>query len=96
MSSYKPTGMTGSIVGTKTIVETPALLFAGKSQILDRSRLRITNMSDSVRIRIGVNSANLQRDGQPIEPGDTLTTYPTADIYGCSEGQSTTAQIEEK
>lgn len=87
--------MTGSIVGIKTIVETPAALFAGANPRSDRSRLRVTNLAIDTRIRIGTNIANLQRDGQPIEPGDTLTIYPITTVYACSEGRNISAQIEE-
>lgn len=94
--SYAPSGMTGSIVAVKTAVETPASVFAASAIKPDRSRLRITNLSADIRLRIGVNTANLQRDGQPIEPGDTLTVYPTDDLYLCSEGRKALFQIEEK
>ena len=94
--SYQPHGMDGSIAGVKTLVETPAALFAGGSELAGRSRLRITNLSPHTRIRIGRSSANLQRDGAPIEPGDTLTLHPSTTIFGCSEGAAITCQIEEK
>lgn len=90
-------GMSGSVVGVKTLVETPAALFAGGSELAGRSRLRITNLSGDTRARVGIISgANLQRDGSPIEPGDTLTLFPSTTIYGCSEGAAITCQIEEK
>lgn len=94
--SYSPTGYAGSLTAVKTAVETPAALFAGAEAKPDRSRLRVTNLSAATRLRIGVNTSDLQRDGQPIEPGDTLTVYPTADLFICSEGRSAQFQIEEK
>jgi len=94
--SYQPNGMDGSVVGVKTLVETPAALFSGGSELSGRSRLRVTNMSTATRARIGRVASNLQRDGAPIEPGDTVTVYPSTTIYGCSEGSAITCQIEEK
>lgn len=96
MSTYTPNGMGGSVVGTKTAVETPAAVFAGASALADRSRLRITNTSADTRLRIGVATANLQRDGQPVEPGDTLTLHPATTVYAASEGAPVSIQIEEK
>jgi hypothetical protein len=96
MSNYQPFGLSGSVVGTKTATETPAEAFAGGTVLADRSRLRITNLSSDTRIRVGVASANLQRDGQPVEPGDTVTLYPTTTIYAASEGRPVTLNIEEK
>lgn len=96
MSDYLPVGLTGSLVGRKTLTATPAALHAGASEKTPRSRLRITNEASATRIRIGAISANLQRDGLIIEPGDTATIYPSATVYGCSEGKPAIIQIEEK
>lgn len=96
MSDYQPTGMSGSVVGVKTAVETPAAVFAGASALVGRSRLRIANQSDSLRVRVGIAATNLQRDGIPVEPGDSKTIYPTGAVYACSEGAPVTIQIEEK
>ena len=94
--SYQPTGMIGSVAGVKTVVETPAQAFAGGSALSPRSRIRVTNLSTHTRVRVGRQSANLQRDGIPVEPGDTLSLYPTTTIFACSEGSAITIQIEEK
>jgi hypothetical protein len=88
--------MAGSEVGTRTITATPVLLNADGTDKTGRVRLRIYNLSTTTRLRVGTASANLQRDGQPVEPQDSLTLYPTAPIYGCSEGAAIKNQIEEK
>ena len=87
----------GALVSVKTAVATPAAMFAGGSQLAGRTRLRMTNLSGDTRMRIGRVTANLQRDGSPVEPGDTLTIYPDSDtiIYGASEGRPIQIQIEE-
>lgn len=89
-------GMDGSVVGVKTLVETPAALFAGGAELNDRTRIRLTNLSASTRMRVGRLASNLQRDGDVIEPGDSALYFPSTTIYGCSEGAAITCQIEEK
>lgn len=93
---YDPGSMTGSEVGTRTITATPALLNADGTDLTGRNRLRIRNLSTDTRLRIGTASGDLQRDGQPVEPQDSLTLYPTTPVYGCSEGRPVTLQIEEQ
>lgn len=95
MSAFSPFGLHGSVTGVKTAVETPAEVFAGASALAGRSRLRITNLSTHTRIRYGRQAANLQRDGAPVEPGDTITLFPTVPVFACSEGAAVTIQIEE-
>lgn len=93
--SYLPHHMAGSVAGRKTAVATPAEVFAGAATLAGRSRLTIRNGSTDKRVRFGVASANLQRDGSPIEPGDEAVLYPTTAIYACSEGSPCAVDIEE-
>ncbi|MDV7394445.1 hypothetical protein RZS08_23890 [Arthrospira platensis SPKY1] len=89
------TGMGQSVVGVKTAVETPAEIFAGANALANRTRMRITNLSTHTRIRYGRQTANLQRDGAPVEPGDTVILFPTVPVFACSEGKAIQLQIEE-
>lgn len=83
----------------KTFTETPTAIFAGTEELSSRRWLIIRNEALSIRLRYGVLQANLQRDGEILEPGavvmielDPLT--PTT-IYACSEGRSITSIIGE-
>lgn len=97
MSVFSPYTTAGSVVGTKTVTATPSALFAGASVLADRQRLKITNLSEDTRLRLGFAESDLQRDGQPLEPGDTATLYPdNTTIYGASEGRPVKLQIEER
>lgn len=85
------------ITGNKTLVETPAALFAGGSQLTDRINLTVRNESVDTRLRVGRLQANLQRDGIIVEPQSILVLSLTdaTTIYGCSEGGSIKTLITE-
>ena len=90
---YRPINRTGP----QTLISTPAALFAASSALSGRQRLCVRNESTHTRIRVGHQQANLQRDGEPIEPGDEITIYPAPGlaIYGCSEGTPAKTRIQE-
>ena len=95
-----PRRMTAAYVSAnKTLVETPAALFAGGSPLASRRWLIIRNESTSIRARIGRLQSNLQRDGEIIEPGAVmfmqLDPATGIAIYGCSEGAAITVNIGE-
>jgi len=99
-ASALPRRMTTSYVsGNKTLVETPAALFAGGSALASRRWLIVRNESTDTRARVGRLQTNLQRDGEIIEPGAVmliqLDSELSTTIYGCSEGGAITANIGE-
>lgn len=86
------------VSGNKTLVETPAALFAGSSQLASRTGLTVRNESVDTRIRVGIiSNKDLQRDGVIIEPQATLVVAldDATIVYGCSEGASAKALITE-
>jgi len=88
-------GQSAKVTATKTIVETPAEANVSGTNLVGRTKLTIRNDSSDTRIRIGRLTTNLQRDGQVIEPGDTITLFPTTTIYACSEGAAIKTNISE-
>lgn len=95
-----PRRLTASlVVGSKTLVETPAALFAGGSALVGRRWMAVRNESTAIRVRIGRVQANLQRDGEIIEPGAVMLIQfdPTAalEIFACSEGAAITVNVAE-
>ena len=83
----------------KHYTETPTEVFASSTVLADRKYLVIRNESASIRLRCGISSTNLQRDGSPIEPGAVViiqfNTAVATTIYACSEGRSITCHIAE-
>lgn len=86
-------------VGLRTFTEVPLEVFAVSSRMAGRRRAVLHNLSTDTRLRVGVATANLQRDGQAIEPGERgVLTFDTAValvVYACSEGAPVIAQVEE-
>jgi len=94
-----PLYTSANISAAKTIVETPVEIFAGVSLLAGRTWLAIRNESTDTRIRFGRLTANLQRDGEIIEPGAFVLIQflpgVTTAIYASSEGAAIKAHITE-
>ena len=90
---------TSMISAIKTVVETPAQAFAGGSALASRRSLILRNESTSTRIRYGRQSANLQRDGEIIEPQAVVALQlepgTATAVFACSEGASAAMHIVE-
>lgn len=98
--SALPRRITASMVSAvKTVVETPAQTFAGASALASRRSLILRNESTSTRIRYGRQSANLQRDGEIIEPQAVVALQlepgTATTIFACSEGAAVRMHITE-
>ena len=87
------------VAAPKTIVATPAAMFAGGSALASRRWMMVRNESTDTRMRIGAASANLQRDGSVLEPGAAMLILLDPDasqsVYGASEGKPIVAHIAE-
>lgn len=85
--------------GLRTLTDTPIELFAQASALPNRGRLVVRNLSGHTRARVGVLTANLQRDGEIVEPGEVLglACDPAVHlpVYACSEGGALTVHVEE-
>jgi hypothetical protein len=58
------------VTGVKTVTSDAAEIFAGASRLDGRSLLRIRNMEDSLRVRVGKSDVT-DTTGYGIEPGET-------------------------
>lgn len=100
MQALLPRRLTAAFLSApKTLTETPAALFAGSTELANRRWLILRNESTDIRLRYGRLQADLQRDGEILEPGAVamIQLDPTSPLtlYGCSEGRSITANIGE-
>lgn len=86
-------------VGSQTITNTPAEIFAGTQAKDKRSLMKIKVVDSDIRIRIGTDTADLERYGNPLEAGhsyiirfDPVRNVP---LYAVSEGAHVEVSILE-
>lgn len=92
-------GLSEAEMGTKTITNTPAELFAGSSAVSGRAIMKIKVGDSDIRIRIGTETNDLERQGYPIEPNTNLIVafnpLNSTPLYAVSEGAHVETDILE-
>ena len=79
-----------TVTGEKTITNTSAAVFAGKSVLANRVFLYVRNLDDCVQIKV---------NGRIVEPGEEIKlkfkAFDATTIYGQSLGRAVQALVQE-